>query len=461
MKNKWMDKRVLVIGAARQGMALARFLVEHGAQVTLNDGQTQAKLQTSIDQLIDLPVRWVLGSHPLELIDDIDMVCVSGGVPLDIPLIQAAKQQNIPLSNDSQIFMEIVPCPVIGITGSAGKTTTTTLIGEIASKDVHDDKKVWVGGNIGYPLINQIGMMSENDLVILELSSFQLELMSKSPHISVITNITPNHLDRHKTMEAYSEAKANILNFQNSDDFSILNRDDPGSIGLKDKVKGKIVTFGFSELPNGTDGAFIKNNSIWTSFNGIQNEIINIDQISLPGKHNITNVLAASTIATILGISPDVVSRSICEFKGVPHRLQLVREWKGVKWINDSKATTPQGSIAAIQSFSGPIVLLLGGKDKNLPWESLLEIVNEKVDHLILFGEASKKINGYLQKMNFVNPRFTLDITAHLEEAVNLASKLSKPGDNVLLSPGGTSYDEFKDFEERGERFMLWVHQLQ
>ncbi len=461
MKSDWMNKQILVIGAARQGLALARFLASHGAIVTLNDGRSEQDLQASKDQLKDLPIRWVLGEHPLELLNNTDLVCVSGGVPLDIPLIVAAKNKNIPLSNDSQIFMENVPCQVIGITGSAGKTTTTTLLGDIAQKACSQERKVWVGGNIGNPLINHVEEMAENDLVILELSSFQLELMTISPNIAAITNITPNHLDRHGTLEAYTSAKANILTHQKSNDYAILNRNDRGSFGLKQLVKGNLVSFGFSPIPEDQNGSYIQNEAIWVTNQGKREEICKLDEITLPGKHNISNVLAASAISQVAGFNNEAIRAAILEFKGVPHRLQFVRELNGIRWINDSKATTPDGAIAAIESFADPIVLLLGGKDKNLPWENLLHLVNQKVDHVILFGDAAQKIRGYIKDFRFQKQNFTLDICNHLQEAVTTASNIAQPGDVVLLSPGGTSYDEFKDFEERGEKFQLWVQQLQ
>ncbi|MBW6473142.1 MAG: UDP-N-acetylmuramoyl-L-alanine--D-glutamate ligase [Anaerolineaceae bacterium] len=460
MKTNWMNKQVLVIGAARQGLALARFLASHGAIVTLNDGRPEQDLQSSKAQLTDLPIRWILGEHPLELLHETDLVCVSGGVPLNIPLIVAAKNKNIPLSNDSQIFMENVPCPVIGITGSAGKTTTTTLLGDIAHKAFAKDRKGWVGGNIGNPLINHVEEMTGNDLVILELSSFQLELMTISPNFAAIMNITPNHLDRHGTLEAYTSAKANILKHQTSNDCAILNRDDQGSFGLKHLVKGKLASFGFSPIPEDQVGSYVDNNAVWVTDHGKNEEICKLDEISLPGKHNISNVLAACAISQVAGVNVEAIRVAILEFKGVPHRLQFVRGWEGIRWINDSKATTPEGSMAAIQSFSDPIVLLLGGKDKNLPWENLLQLVNQKVDHVILFGDAAEKIHGYIKDMKFQHQKFTLDICNHLHEAVIRASKIANPGDIVLLSPGGTSYDEFNDFEERGEKFSSWVQQL-
>lgn len=461
MISDWMNKQVLVIGAARQGLALARFLAGHGAIVTLNDGRSEQDLQSSKDQLKDLPIHWVLGAHPLELLYRTDLVCVSGGVPLDIPLIVEAKNKNIALSNDSQIFMENVPCPVIGITGSAGKTTTTSLLGDIAQKACSQDRKVWVGGNIGNPLINHVEEMDENDLVILELSSFQLELMTISPNIAAIMNITPNHLDRHGTIEAYTAAKANILKHQTSNDYAILNRDDRGSYGLRQLVNGNLVSFGFSPIPQDQFGSFIEQDAVWVRNQNTCEEICKLSEITLPGKHNISNVLAACAISHIAGFNIEAIRAAILEFKGVPHRLQFVREWHGIRWINDSKATTPEGSMAAIQAFSNPIVLLLGGKDKNLPWENLLHLVNQKVDHVILFGDAAEKIHGYIKDMKFQNQNFTLDLCNHLQDAVITASKIAEPGDIVLLSPGGTSYDEFKDFEERGEKFQIWVQHLQ
>ncbi len=461
MIMNWINKKVLVVGAARQGLALARFLSNRGAIVTLNDGRPENDLKSAREQLKDVDIHWVLGEHPLEVLNGIDLVCVSGGVPLDIPLIIEATKRLIPLSNDSQIFMEAVTCPVIAITGSAGKTTTTSLMGDIAKKAAGAHRKIWVGGNIGNPLINQVENISPEDLVILELSSFQLELMTKSPHIAVITNITPNHLDRHGTLEAYTTAKANILKYQTVNDYAILNRDDPGAIGLRDMAQGNLISFGILPLPMHENGAYIQDDAIWVRLNGHSIEICSLKDIPLRGKHNVSNVLAACAISGVIGFDFMAIREAIRAFKGVPHRLQLVRDWKGSQWFDDSIATAPERSMAAIAAFHEPIVLLLGGKDKNLPWEKLLQLVNEKVDHVVLFGGAAEKIHAYIKEMNFQHQKFTLDICKHLHEAVITASKIAVPGDIVLLSPGGTSYDEFKDFEERGEKFQAWVQQLQ
>lgn len=460
MKKDLSTQHVLIIGAARQGVALARFMCENGAQVTITDGRTAKDLETSIDQLKDLSIRWVLGAHPLNLLDESDMVCISGGVPLDIPIIKAAKERNILLTNDSQIFLEWVKSPIVGITGSAGKTTTTALMRDIANKARTPGQNVWVGGNIGNPLITQVDEIEKDDLVILELSSFQLEIMTKSPHIAVITNITPNHLDRHGTLAAYTSAKANILKYQTAGDFAILNREDQGSFGLKDQVNGQLITFGLNPLSQKENGSFVKNEKMWMMYNEVVTEVCTLEDLPLRGKHNIYNVLAAVAISTVLDLSTSKVRQAIKEFPGVAHRMQLVRNWNGIKWFDDSIATAPERTLAAVEAFDEPIVLLLGGKDKNLPWDKLLHLVNDKVDHVILFGHAATVIEQYIHQMNFHPRKFTLTKCEHLQDAVVEAKRIAEPGDVVLLSPGGTSYDEFTDFEERGEMFKSWVYQL-
>src|SRR5574341_2590448 len=250
----WNGKRVVILGAARQGMALARWLTQRGAKVTLSDKRAEAELAPSRATLSELPIQWILGGHLVELLDHADLLCLSGGVPLNLPIVQAAIQRGIPLSNDTQIFMEVVPCKTVGITGSAGKTTTTALVGQMA-KTAYGDK-AFVGGNIGDPLINYADELKPDDLAVLEISSFQLEQMTLSPNIAAILNITPNHLDRHGTMEAYTAAKARILEFQSKQDIAVLGRDDAGAWGLRDKVKGKLHSFGFSKMDEAAEGTY-------------------------------------------------------------------------------------------------------------------------------------------------------------------------------------------------------------
>ncbi len=458
----WDGRRVVVLGAARQGQALARYLTRHGARVCLSDVRTAAELQAVRQTLADLPIEWALGGHPLELLQGADLLCLSGGVPTTLPIVQEAVQRGIPLSNDTQIFMEVVPCRTVGITGSAGKTTTTSLVGEMARlavKEYGTFHRIFVGGNIGDPLLNYVDEMQPDDLAILEISSFQLEQMSRSPNVAAILNITPNHLDRHGTMEAYIAAKARILEFQSSQDVAVLGREDTNAWGLRAQVRGRVLSFGFEPLEGDASGTYYRDGMLYLYERHVDIPLLRRDQLHLRGDHNVLNVLAAFAIGNGIGLPLDTMLEAAMTFRGVPHRLELVREWRGVRWYNDSIATAPERTMAAIRSFEEPLVLLLGGRDKNLPWEELARLVRQRVDHVILFGEAAEKIERAIRAVAGERP-YTLERYEHLFEAVQAAARVAESGDVVLLSPGGTSFDEFRDFEERGERFRQWVQQL-
>jgi len=454
----WNGKRVLILGAARQGLALARWLSLHGARVTLSDMRSPDELRVARESLAEFQIDWALAGHPLELLDSTDVLCLSGGVPLTLPIVAEAVKRGIPLSNDSQIFMEVSPCRTIGITGSAGKTTTTTLVGHMA-KNAYGDK-AYVGGNIGDPQINYVDNMKADDVAILELSSFQLDQMTISPNVAAILNITPNHLDRHVTMDAYTAAKARILEFQSKEDVAILGRDDKGAWSLKDKVKGKLFTFSLDKLEEGLNGTYLQDGLLNLRDGDAYLPLILREKISLRGDHNISNVLAAFAIGHASGFPLDAMLEAAEEFRGVPHRLELVRELRGVRWYNDSIATAPERSMAAIRAFDEPIVLLLGGRDKYLPWEELMQLVSARVDHVVLFGEAAEKIQKTMDSLGLREKRFTVSRADGLQEAIIRAAQVAEAGDVVLLSPGGTSFDEFKDFAERGERFRTWVQEL-
>jgi len=455
MMSDWNGKRVLILGAARQGLALARWLSLHGARVTLSDMRSEDELKVARASLAEYQIEWVLGGHPLELLDSTDVLCLSGGVPLTLPIVAEALKRGIPLSNDSQIFMEVVPCKTVGITGSAGKTTTTTLVGRMA-KNAYGDR-VYLGGNIGDPLINYVDAMKADDLAILEISSFQLDQMTISPNVAAVLNITPNHLDRHGTMEAYTAAKARILEFQSKKDSAILGHDDKGSWSLRNKVRGKLYTFSLDELDEGLDGTYLQDGLLNLRAGNAYLPLILREKILLRGDQNVLNVLAAFAIGHAAGFPLDAMLDAVEDFRGVPHRLELVRELRGVRWYNDSTATAPERSIAAIRAFDEPIVLLLGGRDKNLPWEELMRLVSERVKQVVLFGEAAEKIKKTADSLGLRADRFSLAQTKGLHEAVQKAAEVAESGDVVLLSPGGTSFDEFKDFAERGERFREWV----
>ncbi len=458
--TQWNGQRVLVIGAARQGLALARFLAARGTQVTINDQSPAEKLAQARAALEGLPVVWSLGGHPLSLLDQADLVCISGGVSPTLPIVAEAFRRGLPVTNDSQIFMQEVPCPVIAITGSAGKTTTTTLVGLMAAAAVEAPRKAWVGGNIGRPLIDQVEQIQPQDLVVLELSSFQLEQMTTSPHIAAILNITPKHLDRHGTMEAYTAAKARILAFQNRQDSAILNREDPGSWQLARNVQGNLLSFGLQRPGAGQNGTYLEDGRLYFQNGQGREELFEASLIRLRGAHNRLNVLAACAVGLAAQFPHAALSQGVDGFNGVPHRLEFVREWNGARWYNDSIATAPERVIAEIEAFDEPLVLMLGGRDKDLPWERLAELIHQRVDHVILFGEAAAKIQAAIGPLAPGKRPWSLAVCAGVQDAVQAAASVAAPGSVILFSPGGTSYDEFKDFEERGERFRIWVNQL-
>ncbi|MEY2817126.1 MAG: UDP-N-acetylmuramoylalanine--D-glutamate ligase [Chloroflexota bacterium] len=455
--TNWTNTHVLILGAARQGLALARWLSRHGANVTLNDSRREEDLVSAKKSLSDVNVTWAVGGHPLELLDTTEVLCISGGVPLTLPIVEEALKRGIPLSNDSQIFMEVVPCKTVGITGSAGKTTTTTLVGNMAKLAKGDH--AFIGGNIGDPLINYVDNMNADDLAVLELSSFQLDQMNISPNIAAVLNITPNHLDRHGTMEAYTNAKARILEFQSANDTAILGRDDKGAWGLKNRVKGNLLSFSLQDLEEGLNGTYLHDGLLSLRDGFAYIPLLMREKVQLRGDHNIANVLAAFAIGHAAGFKLDDMLEAVEEFRGVPHRLEWVRELNGVRWYNDSIATAPERAAAAVHAFSEPIVLMLGGRDKNLPWGELAKLIHERVDHVVLFGEAGEMIQNAITAYSGVG---SVDVhrATTLKEAVTLAAEVASAGDVVLLSPGGTSFDEFKDFAERGEAFRKWVSEL-
>jgi UDP-N-acetylmuramoylalanine--D-glutamate ligase len=458
--TNWQGKNVLILGAARQGQALARYLAGKNCHVILNDKRTPEDLGDVVANLSSLGVEWVLGDHPLALLDRVDVVCLSGGIPLSLPIVKVAFERGLPLTNDSQIFMESVKAPVIGITGSAGKTTTTTLVGKIAQESVQSPAKAWVGGNIGLPLVEYLEEIKPQDSVILELSSFQLEQMTISPKIAAVLNITPNHLDRHFSMEAYTAAKTRILQFQSSSGIAVLNREDHGSWSLQQQVKGNLVSFGLHHSESTGAATFIENGFIFLQKDGLVFEVMPVSEVQLRGKHNLVNVLAAIVISNAAGFSLEAMRSAIARFKGAEHRLEFVRELNGISWVNDSIATAPERTMAGIDSFDEPLILLLGGRDKDLPWGELSARIHHRVKHVIIFGEATAKIAeavGKPQPGDVLQKVFT---TPLMSDALAEAAKQAEPGDVVLLSPGCTSYDAFRDFEEKGNYFKKWVNEL-
>lgn len=454
LMDTFAGKKLVILGLARQGMALARFAVQAGATVMVSDLRPPAKLQPALQELSGLDngrLMFVLGEHPESLLDGADMLAISGGVPADSPLVQAARIRGITISNDSIEFMKRTPTTVIGITGSAGKTTTTALTGHMAALS---GRPTWIGGNIGRSLIADLDKMQPGDLVVQELSSFQLELWQGiAPQIAAVLNITPNHLDRHRTMAAYTAAKSNILRFQTQQDVAVLSADDPGAAALRWLVRGRLRFFSLEQPV--ADGAYMADGFICISAAGETRQLCACDAIQLRGRHNILNVLAAVTLADSAGVPDEAMVEAIRTFNGVPHRLELVGTVNGVQYVNDSIATAPERALAALASFREPVVLLAGGRDKDMIWDEWARQVGRRTRHVILFGELGAQLQGHL------NGNTAVTRVDSMEEALETAVGLATPGDVVLLSPGGTSYDAFEDFEARGDCFRELVQGLE
>ena len=452
MTDELAGKRLLMLGLARQGKALARFAASVGAEVVVSDMRSAEQLADITAELADLPIEFVLGGHPLTLLDNVDVIALSGGFPADAPLVQAARERGIPLTNDSLEFMRRTPATIIGITGSAGKTTTTALTGAIGQAA---GRPTWIGGNIGNPLIADLEQMASGDLVSMELSSFQLELWDMSPPVAAVLNITPNHLDRHKTMIAYQAAKANILLYQDASGTAVLSADDYGAMALNSLAKGRLRLF--SQRRSVEDGAFVRDNQIWLRDGERETAVVPLSEIKLRGGHNVLNVLAAVTLADSVGLPIAAMRQAIAHFHGVEHRLERVDAVNGAVYINDSIATAPERALAALAAFDEPLILLAGGRDKDLYWDDWVRCVGKRVKAVILFGELSDLLAGKLWAAG--RPSQITQVEG-LAAAVTAASQLTHPGDVVLLSPGGTSYDAYADFAARGLHFRDLVANL-
>ncbi len=444
-------RRATVVGAAREGVDLARFVAGQGVAVLVTDAKPAESLGGALEALADLPIRYALGGHPIDECLDTDILYVSPGVPPEIPLLDEARRRQTPISSGTRLFFERCLAPIIGITGSSGKTTTTALTGRILEAAGH---RTWVGGNIGVPLLGRLAEIRPDHWVVLELSSFQLELMDLSPHIAAITNITPNHLDRHPSMEAYAAAKANIVRHQKAEGWAVLNADDTGSRGLS--TSGQLLQF---SLERPVEGAFLEGDRLVLEFDGRRSQVCQVDEVRLRGRHNVANALTACAIAAAAGIPAAAMRAAIRNFTGVPHRLELVGEVDGARFYDDSIATSPERSMAALEAFEGePIILLAGGRDKHLPMDAWGRRIAGTVRELVLFGECARLVEAAARAGGM--PPERIHHAGTVNDAIPLARRLARPGDAILLSPGGTSYDQYQDFEQRGSAFAAAVRAL-
>lgn len=455
----WNGREVAVIGLGLSNAALIRYLVSRGARVTGCDRQGPGSLGARFEELKALGIGFQLGERYLDGLDRFDTLFVTPGMRKDLPELVAAREKGIEMSSEMQLFFSRCRARTIGITGSSGKTTTTTLIGEILAAAGYD---VVVGGNIGRPLIEQVDQLHEEQWVVVELSSFQLETMRYSPDIAVVTNIAPNHLDVHGTMTAYVDAKRRIYQNQAPNDWLVLNHGDGWADEMELEAPGNVRRF--SRRGPVVQGAFVDGERIVLARSAQRRrtleQVCSVRDIRLLGEHNIDNVLAAVTVADLCGVRLSTVRDVVASFTGVPHRLELVREAMGVKYYNDSIATTPERAAAGIRAFSQPIILIAGGYDKGLGFEELAAAVcQHRVKAVITVGETAERIETAIMEYGQGHqPR--IERAGDFDSAVRRAHALASAGDVVLLSPGCASYGMFRNFEERGERFQQLVHDL-
>ena len=444
------NKRVLVVGLARTGVATALFCATRGAHVTATDTRTEKELGDTITALRKAGVALELGGHRQELILDADLIIPSPGVPADASLLQFARSKGVTIWSEIELAYRFLKGRLIGITGSNGKTTTTSLIEHILRSAGFS---TILAGNIGTPLISCVERFSEKTVAVAELSSFQLELIEKfRPSISVFLNLTPDHLDRHHTLESYGAAKARIFENQTESDSAVLNADDPGTTPY---APAKPQLFWFSRKQRVAQGAFVKESEILFRREGAEEAILKLSDIPLVGAHNVENVLAATAATRLAGAEPAAIAKGVRSFAGVEHRLEFVAEIGGVRFYNDSKATNVDATLKALDAFAGRILIILGGKDKGSDYTVLQAPLREKAILALLVGAAADKIEKQIAGSVAIEQAGTL------ERAVETAAHAARAGDVVLLAPACASFDQFQNYEHRGRVFKELVHQLE
>jgi UDP-N-acetylmuramoylalanine--D-glutamate ligase len=439
-------KHVLVIGLARTGVATARFCVEHGATVTGMDAHAESELGADVIRLREQGVQLELGGQPETSLLNQDLVIPSPGVPADAPLLQQARSKGITVWSEIELADRFLDGRLIGITGSNGKTTTTSL--------VHHLLKVagfstMVAGNIGTPLISRVALTSEGTTTVAELSSFQLELVETfHPDIAVLLNLTPDHLDRHKTMDVYAAAKARIFEKQTESDFAVLNADDPGTVRLAPK---RPQNYWFSRKKQVLQGAYLRGEEIVFRTSKQEEVLLKRGEISLPGAHNLENVLAAVTAARLEGAPVAAIAEGVRTFAGVEHRLEFVAELGGVRYYNDSKATNVDATLKALEAFPGKVLVILGGQDKGGDYSVLRAALQERSVLALLIGAAAEKIEQQIAGS------VAIERAGTMERALEIASQAARRDDVVLLAPACASFDQFENYEHRGRVFKELV----
>jgi UDP-N-acetylmuramoylalanine--D-glutamate ligase len=453
------NKRVLVVGLGKSGVASALFLQARGAHVTVSDAKPQEQLGEEISVLLDHGITVETGGHGERTFRGQDLIVVSPGVPVDSPPLVQARALGEPVIGEVELASRFLPRNLIAITGSNGKTTTTTLAGEIV---VAGGSPTVVGGNIGTPAVSLVERTTPGTVVVLEVSSFQLETIETfRPKVAVVLNITPDHLDRHPTFAAYTDAKARIFENQQADDFAVLNADDPTCVGLAGRTRAQV--FWFSRKEEVKEGAYARDGRVLfrderSRGTPAQREIMLVSEIPLKGGHNLDNVLAAVCVGALMGCESERIRKAVRGFKAVEHRLEYVATIGGVEYYNDSKATNVDATIKALESFSSNVHLILGGKDKDSDYTLLNELLRQRVKRVYTIGAAAGKIESQIVSSKSGGPEVVHAET--LENAIRAAAAATEPGDIVLLAPACASFDQFRNYEHRGRLFKETVRAL-
>lgn len=449
------NSSIAVIGMGVSNMPLIRMLLRAGLGVTVCDRAERESVAEQAAELESLGAALHLGAQYLDKLHRFDVIFRTPGISPNTPELVRAVEKGAVLTSEMEVFLRLCPCRIIAVTGSDGKTTTTTLIAEFLKEAGYN---VFVGGNIGKPLLPDIGGMTEQDMVVLELSSFQLMTMTQSPHVAVFTNLSPNHLDYHHTMEEYTKAKMNIYYHQRPEDRVIFNHDNDITRSMAKSAPGKTMLF--SRRSRLEEGVYLRDDTIWLTNEMGSREVLPLSMIRIPGQHNVENFMAA--IAAVDGLVPDKCVRAAAQrFRGVPHRMELVRELNGVRWYNDSIGSSPTRTMAGLCCFEEKVILIAGGYDKQIPFDELGCAIAAGVKELILTGDTAQKIAASVEGAQGYRPGTpNIHYTDDLDRAVLLAHELARTGDCVLLSPACAAFDRFRNFVERGERFRRCVMQL-
>lgn len=444
-------KRVAICGIGRNNTPVVKQFLAHGAIVTACDRRTRSELgEDAARELEALGATLSLGEEYLSCVAQMDLILRTPGMKPYLPPFQEAREKGIPVTSEMELFFELCPAPIYAVTGSDGKTTTTSIIAGLlraAGKTVH------LGGNIGRPLLPDIDSVRETDVAVVEISSFQLTMMTQSPHVAVVTNVAPNHLDWHTDMQEYIDAKKNLCSFQTAADRAVLNADNEITASFADVVAGECLRFSRRQPQ---EGAWINEEEmLCVTVNGVTTPIVAAKDIRLPGVHNVENFLAAFA-ATWGEVPVEVMAAFAKEFGGVAHRCELVRERHGVKWYNDSIGTSPSRTIAGLKAFDRKVILIAGGYDKHIPYDPLGPVAMETVKLAILLGATADAIEAAIRACG----EMPIARVSSMEEAVKTAAQLSQAGDIVFMSPASASFDLYRNFEERGEHFRRCVDAL-